>query len=295
MEQGDKNMTDASKVKMEPSEEIMKSDNLSREQQEEKKNSVAAADTEDEATANVDPVLFDNLIKMGMDRRLTAKALVCTGNKSVDAALSWIAELGADEMEALCGSSDHGSLESEEWEDCEEEDDDDETYYKMVFVVNTELGMGVGKVAAQVSFGSVHTCSTYNDLVKYGRPVICDRVTFLDKLSQVKHVPLKVRNGKTVKKRMMTTRHITRWFLLSIQNLAWELVKWQHRERKIALRGKNSQELVELQKKAEALYLPTYLVQDAGKTQVPVGSTTVLAIFGDEEAVNEVTGKLKLL
>lgn len=67
------------------------------------------------------------------------------------------------------------------------------------------------------------------------------------------------------------------------------------RERKIALRGKNSQELIELQKKAEALYLPTYLVQDAGKTQVPVGSTTVLAIFGDEEAVNEVTGKLKLL
>lgn len=48
-----------------------------------------------------------------------------------------------------------GSLESEEWEDCEEEDDDDETYYKMVFVVNTELGMGVGKVAAQVSTGGV--------------------------------------------------------------------------------------------------------------------------------------------
>lgn len=238
-------MTDASKVKMEPSEEIMKSDNLSREQQEEKKNCVAAADTEDEATANVDPVLFDNLIKMGMDRRLTAKALVCTGNKSVDAALSWIAELGADEMEALCGSSDHGSLESEEWEDCEEEDDDDETYYKMVFVVNTELGMGVGKVAAQVGHAAL---GLYRLL-------------------------------REDKEKYETSTE------------EWE----EFGERKIALRGKNSQELVELQKKAEALYLPTYLVQDAGKTQVPVGSTTVLAIFGDEEAVNEVTGKLKLL
>lgn len=44
-----------------------------------------------------------------------------------------------------------GSEGSEEWEDCEEEEEDDETYYKMVFVVNTELSMGVGKVAAQVS------------------------------------------------------------------------------------------------------------------------------------------------
>lgn len=73
MEQGNKKMTDASKVKMEPSKEIMKSNSLSPEQQEEKKNSEASADAEDEATANVDPVLFDSLIKMGMDRRLTAK------------------------------------------------------------------------------------------------------------------------------------------------------------------------------------------------------------------------------
>ena len=36
------------------------------------------------------------------------QALVCTGNKSLDAALAWIAELGAEEMEALCDNSDNG-------------------------------------------------------------------------------------------------------------------------------------------------------------------------------------------
>ena len=32
-----------------------------------------------------------------------------------------------------------------------------------------------------------------------------------------------------------------------------------------------------------------------GLTQIPEGSVTVLAIFGDDEAVNDVTGHLKLL
>lgn len=67
------------------------------------------------------------------------------------------------------------------------------------------------------------------------------------------------------------------------------------RERKITLKGKDSQELVALQRKAEGLHLPTYLVQDAGRTQVAPGSVTVLAIFGDDQAVDEVTGHLKLL
>ncbi|CAL4098506.1 unnamed protein product, partial [Meganyctiphanes norvegica] len=74
------------------------------------------------------------------------------------------------------------------------------------------------------------------------------------------------------------------------------LEEWEEfGEKKITLKGKNSHELLELQKKAIANDLPTYMVQDAGRTQIPSGSTTVLAIFGDEEAVNEVTGKLRLL
>ena len=45
----------------------------------------------------------------------------------------------------------------DEWEDCGDEDsesdssDDSKTLYKMVFVVNCNLGMGAGKIASQVS------------------------------------------------------------------------------------------------------------------------------------------------
>lgn len=198
----------------------------------------------EEPKTTADPVLLGHLLTIGMDKRLASKALVCTKNKSVDAALSWIAELGAEEMEALCGSSEHGSNDSEDWEDCEEEEEED-IYYKMVFVVNMELGMGVGKVAAQVG----HAALGLYRLLKEDK-----------------------------EKYEASTEE-------------WE----EFGERKITVRGKNSQELIELQKKAESLHLPTYLVQDAGMTQIPAGSTTVLAIFGDEEAVNEVTGKLKLL
>ena len=41
--------------------------------------------------------------------------------------------------------------------------------------------------------------------------------------------------------------------------------------------------------------LDCYLVRDAGHTQVAAGSKTVLSIFGKENDVNQITGKLKLL
>ncbi|XP_064083575.1 probable peptidyl-tRNA hydrolase 2 isoform X2 [Macrobrachium nipponense] len=206
----------------------------------EKKPNSGASQLVKDKTA--DPVMLDKLLEMGMGKRLAKKALVCTENKSLDAALAWIAELGAEEMEALCESSDNDSADSDEWEDFDEEDD---VCYKMVFVVNTELNMGVGKVASQVGHAAL---GLYRLLME-------DKDKYEASLEE------------------------------------WE----EFGERKITLKAKHSKELTELQKKAETLHLPTYLVQDAGKTQIPMGSTTVLAIFGDEAAVNEVTGKLKLL
>lgn len=83
------------------------------------------------ADEDVDPVLLESILGMGMGKRLAKKALMCTKNKSVDAALSWIAELGAEEMEVLCENSDNDSNDaSDEWEDCDEEEE--EIYYKMV-------------------------------------------------------------------------------------------------------------------------------------------------------------------
>ncbi|KAK8776085.1 hypothetical protein V5799_030570, partial [Amblyomma americanum] len=67
------------------------------------------------------------------------------------------------------------------------------------------------------------------------------------------------------------------------------------RETKIALRANSTQHLRELEKKAAELGLSSYLVQDAGRTQVPAGSTTVLAIMGRMDLVDQVTGGLRLL
>ncbi|KAK7070057.1 hypothetical protein SK128_021266 [Halocaridina rubra] len=190
----------------------------------------------------VDPVLLASLLDMGMGKYVAKKALISTKNKSIDAALAWIAELGAEEMEALCEFSDN---ESSSTDDLGDDDEEEDVYYKMVFVVNMELHMGVGKVAAQVGHAALG---------------------------------------------------LYRLMMEDMEKYETSMEEWEEfGERKITLRAKNSQELIELQKKAEGLHLPTYLVQDAGLTQIPAGSTTILAIFGDEQAVNEVTGKLKLL
>lgn len=73
--------------------------------------------------------------------------------------------------------------------------------------------------------------------------------------------------------------------------LLWE----EYGETKIALRANSTQHLRELEKKAAELGLSSYLVQDAGRTQVPAGSTTVLAIMGRMDLVDQVTGGLRLL
>lgn len=68
-----------------------------------------------------------------------------------------------------------------------------------------------------------------------------------------------------------------------------------YRERKIALKGENKQQILDLMQQAKDMGLSCYLVSDAGHTQVAAGSNTVLSIFGKESEVNQVTGKLKLL
>ncbi|CAB1315497.1 unnamed protein product [Coregonus sp. 'balchen'] len=79
----------------------------------------------------------------------------------------------------------------------------------------------------------------------------------------------------------------------SWREMAW---KWDHGgAKKVVVQGTNMAHLLELQALAMSLSLPTYLVQDAGRTQVEAGSRTVLAIVGEEEMVNNVTGSLKLL
>ncbi|XP_059275018.1 uncharacterized protein LOC132635820 isoform X2 [Lycium barbarum] len=65
---------------------------------------------------------------------------------------------------------------------------------------------------------------------------------------------------------------------------------------KIVVTCKNQQEMNKLKEAAENIGLPTFVVADAGRTQVASGSRTVLAVGpGSKSAVDSVTGKLRLL
>uniref|UniRef100_A0A6G1SMK2 peptidyl-tRNA hydrolase n=1 Tax=Aceria tosichella TaxID=561515 RepID=A0A6G1SMK2_9ACAR len=123
-----------------------------------------------------------------------------------------------------------------------------EPEFKMVFVVNKELDMGVGKQCAQVAHAAI---GLYNDILTNDR-------TGGD--NQVK------------------------------------IMQWQSGgAKKIVCRGNNTAHLVSLQEQANMAQLPNHLVTDAGHTQIPAGSTTVLAIFGSSSQLDKVTGSLRLL
>ncbi|XP_075640000.1 uncharacterized protein LOC142611758 isoform X2 [Castanea sativa] len=65
---------------------------------------------------------------------------------------------------------------------------------------------------------------------------------------------------------------------------------------KIVVTCRNQQEMNKLMEAAENIGLPTFVVADAGRTQVLSGSKTVLAVGpGPKESVDSVTGKLSLL
>ncbi len=67
-------------------------------------------------------------------------------------------------------------------------------------------------------------------------------------------------------------------------------------QKKVALRVETLAELEALQRKAEGRGIPTAMVQDAGLTEVPPGTKTVLGI-GPAQAseIDRVTGSLPLL
>lgn len=73
--------------------------------------------------------------------------------------------------------------------------------------------------------------------------------------------------------------------------------KWESEAyAKVVLKVKTLDEITELKKLADINKIPNYLVVDAGRTQIPSSSVTVLALGPDEdEKIDKITGDLKLL
>jgi peptidyl-tRNA hydrolase, PTH2 family len=67
-------------------------------------------------------------------------------------------------------------------------------------------------------------------------------------------------------------------------------------QRKIAVKVKDENELLELESQAEEMGLPNALITDRGLTQVPEGTVTCLGIGpAPAEMMDKLTGKLRLL
>ncbi|MFP4005801.1 MAG: peptidyl-tRNA hydrolase Pth2 [Candidatus Hadarchaeia archaeon] len=70
----------------------------------------------------------------------------------------------------------------------------------------------------------------------------------------------------------------------------------KERQKKVAVKVKNADVLKELKSLAENLNIPHKLVQDAGLTELPPGTPTVLGIGpGPEDKIDKITGDLPLL
>ena len=80
-----------------------------------------------------------SLLEMGISENAAKRGLYHTDNESVQAAAAYIFEQPSNAVNAPF--------------DPELSDDGDDRDYKMVFVVNAGLGMGVGKIAALVGSG----------------------------------------------------------------------------------------------------------------------------------------------
>jgi PTH2 family peptidyl-tRNA hydrolase len=120
-----------------------------------------------------------------------------------------------------------------------QDDSEDEPRYKLVFLVRTDLGMGTGKIAAQVGHAAIGAYQQCSQGVR-------------DK---------------------------------------WE----ECGTAKIVLQVSSLEQMQTLEACAKAVGLQTYVVQDAGRTQIEAGSVTVCAIGPDDEnKINQVTGSLKL-
>ncbi|KAL2346950.1 hypothetical protein Fmac_000950 [Flemingia macrophylla] len=105
---------------------------------------------------------------------------------------------------------------------------------------------------------------------------------------------LKMKSGKIASQ---CAHAATGMYAELMQSDQYLLRQWEQcGQPKIVVTCRNQQEMNKLKETAESIGLPTFVVADAGRTQVLAGSKTVLAVGpGPKSAVDSVTGRLPLL
>ncbi|VVB10612.1 unnamed protein product [Arabis nemorensis] len=105
---------------------------------------------------------------------------------------------------------------------------------------------------------------------------------------------LKMRTGKIASQ---CAHAATGMYAELMQSDRYLLRRWEEcGQPKIVVTCKNQQEMNKVTEAAESVGLPTFVVADAGRTQVVAGSRTVLAVGpGPKELVDSITGRLALL
>lgn len=196
---------------------------------------------------------FTELVAMGFDATLVTKALQLTNDKerAIELVLKFQEEPPVDQPAKPQGTEQAKPTEEQKLQERVRDAVNLNTYntlsYKMVLVVRQDLGMGVGKIAAQVGHAVL---GAYKEILES---------------QEVKHQEA--------------------------------LFNWEEcGQAKIVLKIKNKEEIIALEAKARANGLNTYLVADAGRTQIEAGSITVCAIGpGNSAEIDQVTGHLRLM
>ncbi|XP_062098162.1 uncharacterized protein LOC133804031 isoform X2 [Humulus lupulus] len=114
------------------------------------------------------------------------------------------------------------------------------------------------------------------------------------KMVLVVRLDLKMKSGKIASQ---CAHAATGMYAELMQSRRSLLKQWEQcGQPKIVLTCKNQQEMNKLKEEADGIGLPTFVVADAGRTQVSSGSRTVLAIGpGPKVIIDSVTGKQNLL
>lgn len=201
--------------------------------------------------------LYAQLLDLGFDDFTARLALIRTANTGVEEAVNWIVERSnPSDFEDNSSNSDEG-------EDVE-----------------------MGGVSSTVNSSQASGAVGLFPLAFRGRT---------HKMVLVANMSLKMGTGKLAAQVGHATLGVYRQAMNSDAGReaidAWT----RHGQVKIVVRGNSTEELMDMCKAAKDEGCFCYLVQDAGYTQIPPGSRTVLGVFGTVDQVDAVTGRLKLL